>query len=179
MRGVTHLVIGANSIWIPALLGVTVPPWLIAVPAFTSLLPDLDASESMIKHMTVGGYFGKTKIGIKPFYLVAFIFSKLFGHRGVLHSFVALALVAIGAYLLIPFTSTTIFALILLGYASHLAGDALTKSGIEIFWPNKKNYGLLPREFRIKTGGIVDTILLLAGSFGVIAFLYMSVKILG
>ncbi len=162
--------------WIPVLLGATVQPWLIAVPAFTSLLPDLDASESMIKHLTIGGYIGREKFGIKPFYLPAFIMSKLFGHRGVLHSLVALALVALGAYFLIPFTSTAVFALILIGYASHLAGDALTKSGIEIFWPNKKNYGLLPRKLRVKTGGFIDTILLLAASFGVIAFLYLSIQ---
>lgn len=172
MRGSTHAVIGANTVWIPLLFGMTIQPWLVGIGALAALLPDLDANESKIKHLTFGGYIGKMRVGIKPFAPIAMIFSAIFGHRGVLHSLFALEIVAFGASFLIPYTSMSLWLVILLGYASHLAADALTKSGIEFLWPWKKNVGLLPRALRVKTGGIVDTLLLLAGSAGVVIFLY-------
>ncbi|MFH1235538.1 MAG: metal-dependent hydrolase [Parcubacteria group bacterium] len=176
MRGSTHAVIGANMVWIPILMGSVVEPWLFLVGAFTALLPDLDASESKIKHLKLSGYIGKTKVTIKPFAPIAMVVSTIFGHRGALHSLVAIAVVAAGASFLIPYTSVTLWLVATLGYASHLLADASTKSGIEIFWPWKENYGILPRFLRVRTSGIVDTLLLLAGSAGVVVFLYQYVE---
>ena len=175
MRGSTHAVIGANTVWIPILMGMVIEPWLFLIGAFTALLPDLDASESKIKHLKFGGYIGKTKVTINPFMPIAVIISAIFGHRGALHSLVAIAVVAAGASFLIPHTSVALWLVAVLGYTSHLLADALTKSGIEFFWPWKQNFGALPRFLRVKTGGLVDTLLLLIGSVSVLLFLYQYV----
>ncbi|MFA6908285.1 MAG: metal-dependent hydrolase [Patescibacteria group bacterium] len=171
MRGVTHAVIGANTAWIPLIAGAEVAPWIPVLGCIAALLPDLDASESMIKHMSFGGYIGKTRVRFKPFVPIAMIASGVFGHRGALHSLVAVVLVALGASFLIPYITIPGFWVVVMGYASHLAADALTKSGIEAFWPFKLRVGLLPRFLRVKTGGIVDTILLLVGVGGIVLFL--------
>ncbi len=175
MRGSTHAVIGANTVWIPLLAGLTVQPWLVAVGAFAALLPDLDASESKIKSLTVGGYVGKTKVGIRPFVPIAMVFSTIFGHRGALHSLLAVVIVAGASTFLIPYVGAAGLVVIILGYASHLAADAMTKSGIEFLWPLKMRFGLLPHFIRVKTGGILDTLLSLIGSGGVVVFLYQYI----
>lgn len=175
MRGSTHAVIGANTVWIPVALGLTVQPWFFLMGMFTALLPDLDASESKIKHLTVGGYVGGARIRIKPFVPIAMIVSSIFGHRGALHSFLAIAAFSAATSFLIPYTSVALWLVVALGYGSHLTADALTKSGIEFFWPWKRNFGILPRFLRVKTGGVVDTLLLVAGSGGVVVFLYQYI----
>ncbi|XOU94147.1 MAG: metal-dependent hydrolase [Candidatus Kerfeldbacteria bacterium] len=172
MKGKTHAIIGANVVWIPFLVGTVVDPWLVAVGALAALLPDLDASESKIKNLKVGGYIGGTKIWFKPFLPIAFVISSIFRHRGVMHSLLILILLSVGLMSAIPNTYSVITLVIMLGYVSHLVLDALTKSGIEFFWPIKKRLGLLPKALRVKTGGIVDTLLLLVGSVGVVLFLY-------
>ncbi len=178
MRGSTHAVIGANVVWIPLVFGMTVQPWFVGVGALAALLPDLDASESKIKHLTVGGYIGHTRVRIKPFAPIAMIFSSIFGHRGPLHSLFALEVLSFGASFLIPYTSLSLWWVIMLGYASHLASDALTKAGIQFLWPWNRNVGLLPKALRVKTGGLVDSLLLLLGSGGVVIFLYQFVNTL-
>ncbi len=55
-------------------------------------------------------------------------------------------------------------AALLLGYASHLLGDAATKSGIRLLYPNTKTYHLLPQGWRFTTGSLAEevvTVLLL------------------
>lgn len=171
MRGVTHAAVGANVVWIPTLLGSTVAPWLIAVAAFAALLPDLDASDSKIKHLKFGGYIGKSKVTFKPFVPIAIMMSTLFRHRGVLHSMLILAVLSV-ALLFLPFLTNDLWWIVMMAYASHLALDALTKSGIEAFWPMKVRVGLLPKPLRVKTGGMLDMILLLLGTMGVVLYLY-------
>jgi membrane-bound metal-dependent hydrolase YbcI (DUF457 family) len=39
-----------------------------------------------------------------------------------------------------------------LGYASHLVGDACTRGGIPLFYPNRRSYRLLLRKIRVVTG---------------------------
>ncbi len=170
MRGTTHAAIGANAVWIPVLMGSTVAPWLVGIGALAALLPDLDASESKIKNLTFGGYVGGTRVGFKPFAPVAMVISAAFGHRGVLHSLMFVAILGVGVAL-IPMATQVIWLVILAGYFSHLAIDGLTKSGIEFFWPIRIRIGLLPKMLRVKTGGIIDYLLLALGIFGVVTFL--------
>jgi len=175
MRGSTHAAIGANAVWIPFVLGMSVYPWYFLVGALAALLPDLDASESKIKHLKFGIYIGRSKVWLKPFWPIAFIISKIFRHRGILHSFVFALTLFISLMLLIPQDFSSLTLVIIIGYASHYILDALTKAGIEFFWPWKKRIGLLPRRLRVKTGGLLDNIFLLAGSVGVIIFLYLNI----
>ena len=52
----------------------------------------------------------------------------------------------------------------MLGYASHLAADASTKSGLPLlyvpwFYPHKKRYHLLPPSLRFTTGSQAEEVL--------------------
>ncbi|MEK6886479.1 MAG: metal-dependent hydrolase [Nanoarchaeota archaeon] len=89
----------------------------------------------------------KSKIGriFKPF-------SYLFSHRGFTHSLLVLPVISLILYKLEYYA----FALpILIGYKSHLLGDAITKEGIRPLHPIS--------QFRIsgfiKTGGILENII--------------------
>jgi membrane-bound metal-dependent hydrolase YbcI (DUF457 family) len=175
MRGITHAAIGANVVWIPSMLGLTVAPWLVVVGAFVALLPDLDASESRIKNLTIGGKIGGAQIGIRPLAPIAMVLSSLFGHRAALHSLLMVAVISLGTRF-IPIMTSSLWLVIILGYVSHLVLDMLTKSGVEIFWPIKTHVGLLPRFLRVKTGGLLDTVLLLVSSAGVIFFLHTVIR---
>jgi inner membrane protein len=155
----THVLAGIISLWLLEVI----PPGiqrenlalLVGVAAFGALLPDLDAAESKIKHLSVAR--------IKPFYLPARAIHRQLGHRGFSHSLSALALVAFTAsvftlalyYLNFPLASLWDWqasAALVLGYASHLAADASTKSGVPLLYPRKKRYHLLPLSLRFTTG---------------------------
>lgn len=112
--------------------------------AIGSLLPDLDAAQSKIKHLSVSG--------IKPFYLPSQMIFQTLGHRTLLHSLKGLAGVTVVAALLIPFTDWRIAWAMIAGYASHLALDACNPSGIPLLYPNRQKFHLLPRKWRISTG---------------------------
>ena len=61
----THLMAGLSTLWLMEVLPVSQTEnmaLLAGAAALGSLLPDLDAAESKIKHLTVGG--------VKPFLLL-------------------------------------------------------------------------------------------------------------
>lgn len=57
--------------------------------ALGSLLPDLDASESHLKHLKLLG------TSVTPFTLPAIVLNRTLGHRGLLHSLLGLGIVAL------------------------------------------------------------------------------------
>ena len=80
----THAAAGVASLW---LLAIVPPEWLgydfgvlSACAALGALLPDLDASESKIKHLRLLG------TNIKPFFLPSQVIYATDHHRGLLHS---------------------------------------------------------------------------------------------
>lgn len=84
----THVLCGISALW-----PLTIVPYdllaydfgtLAACASLGALLPDLDAAESKIKHLNVGG--------IKPFAVAARIVHRTDQHRGFLHSLRGLAL---------------------------------------------------------------------------------------
>lgn len=77
------------------------------------------------------------------------IISGVFGHRTITHSLLFMAL----AWWLFKWaTLPPDFELgVLIGIASHLLLDALTKDGIQFFWPFKIKIG-----FVVKTGGLLE-----------------------
>ena len=166
----THVLIGINTLWVlelfpPELLPLEwlpfawLPPFsdlsnigfLAAVAALGSLLPDLDAGDSKIKHIKVAG--------VKPFFLPAQAIHHQFGHRSFSHSLAGLTVLIAVALPLSQFWGWLASLTLALGYTSHLIADACTKSGIPVFYPHKRRYHLLPRSLRITTGSGAEDVL--------------------
>lgn len=153
----THALIGINSLWLlaplpPDLLGYDLGT-LAACAALGALLPDLDASESKIKHLKIPG------TQFKPFLLPAQVVHRTDQHRGLLHSLLGLGMVT---FITIPLTFWIGWApviALLLGYTSHLLGDAATKSGIRLLYPSKARFYALPLH-RLTTGSFAEEALL-------------------
>lgn len=175
MMGRTHLLLGATSICLlRPLPGVLTPDDLapmLAFSAFGALLPDLDAAGSTIKYLRIGG--------LTPFVPVADALHHRFGHRGALHSLRGLGILALLLSPLLLWLPGHWVGALLLGYASHLAGDACTKSGIPLLYPSAKRHHLLPRRFRLTTGSqaeeVVFVLLALSLLFGLLSQLSGSV----
>jgi inner membrane protein len=149
----THTLLGVSSLWLltlvpdhdPISLGV-----LSAVAVAGSLLPDLDAAESKIKHVRIWG--------IKPFLVPATAMHRELCHRGVLHSLAGLGLFCLTTHPLIFWWGWQPSLALLLGYASHLAADACTRSGIPLLHPKRQPYHLLPRLLRVATASQAEEI---------------------
>lgn len=153
----THTLLGMSTLWLlvplpPDLLGCNMGT-LATFAALGALLPDLDATESKIKHLKLPG----TKF--KPFLLPAHIVNRTEVHRGLLHS---LAGLGIAALMVAPFAFWVGWApvtALLLGYASHLLGDAATKNGVRLLYPKPARFHLLPQGGRLTTGSLAEDLL--------------------
>ena len=152
MMGRTHAMAGIATLWLLEPLDLitleTVVP-LVTAALFGAFLPDLDASESKLKRLSVGG--------ITPFVPLSVALNRAFGHRGLLHSAAGLAIATLvcslptGYWLGWP-AAVALF----LGYASHLLADAMTKSGIPLLYPKRRRYYVLPRGWRVTTGSLAE-----------------------
>lgn len=141
--------------------GVPIGPTLcLGAAVLGALLPDLDARQSAIQHEL--GLVGRAAhsslswLGVK--------------HRGVLHSGLVTLLVLLGAALL-GWRSGYLDAglAVGIGYISHVViADAMTISGVPLFWPLGRRFHLLPRPLRVRTGGPVEWVL-----FGLVTALFL------
>ena len=96
-----------------------------------------------------------------PFSLPALVLHRAFGHRGLLHSALGLGLFGLLVALPLSFWWDWPPSLALgLGYASHLAADACTRTGIPLFYPNRRRLFLLPPLLRFVTGSPAEEALL-------------------
>ena len=165
----THLIGGIASL-VAALpfTGVAEPVPLLLFAMLGSLLPDLDASESHIKHLSLG-----TKV--EPFLLPSQIIHRALGHRGLLHSLWGVVLLAtVSGVPLGYYFGVSAGVGLVLGYASHLLLDAMTKTGIPLLYPNRLRFHLLPKGWRVITGSMEEDLcfgLLAAASLFVLFFL--------
>ena len=165
----THTLFGISTLWLLA----PVPPEILhssfgvlaAAAALGALLPDLDASESKIKHLKI------PNTQIKPFMLPALIVSRSDQHRGLLHSFAGLGMMAVFFIPAAFWIGWAPVAALLLGYFSHLMADAATKSGVRLFYPNSKRFHLLPSGWRFTTGSVAEGMLLVPLASGSILLL--------
>ena len=125
--------------------------------ALGSLLPDLDAEFSLLSGVKIGA--------VRPFAPLAASIHRAWGHRGRLHSPGILAFVSLTALLLAAVMGVPVFGLAFgLGYASHLALDACTRTGIPK-WPLPGRLWLLPPALRVVTGSAMeDALFLLLGA---------------
>lgn len=150
----THLMAGLSALWLFELVPGTAPANIAIIAAgaaLGSLLPDLDASESKIKHLSISG--------VKPFLLPSQIVYNQVGHRSFLHSLIGLTYVAICCAALSALTGREGAIALLVGYASHLLTDAATKSGIPLLYPRTKRFHLLPKALRLTTGSQAEEVI--------------------
>ncbi|MEO1743214.1 MAG: metal-dependent hydrolase, partial [Cyanobacteria bacterium J06629_9] len=97
--------------------------------AVGGMMPDLDHPESALGRRLL---------------LISVPLSAIFGHRGMTHSL--LAVIALVGLLVAVTTIPAYHALgqlitpLIVGYLSHILGDALTPSGVPLFWPRKRTY---------------------------------------
>jgi membrane-bound metal-dependent hydrolase YbcI (DUF457 family) len=145
----THTFFGISALWLltplpPEALGYDFGT-LAACATWGALLSDLDASESKIRHLKLLG------TNFKPFLLPAQVVHRTDQHRGVLHSLWGMGMIGSITLPLVFWIGWAPVAA-LLGYASHLVADSVTKSGIRFLYPNTKRYHLLPLGWRITTG---------------------------
>jgi inner membrane protein len=165
----THFVFGISSLWLVLPLLSTMPDGnlgvLAACASFGALLHDLDAPESKIKHLKFGNS------AFKPFLLPAQIVHGTDRHRGLLHSLLGLSMVGLLCLPPMLWIGWAPVMALLLGYASHLAGDSMTKCGILLLYPRKKAFHLLPRTFRLTTGSQAEEVLFVLFALGTVFLL--------
>lgn len=152
----THILAGISSLWllqpVPDLFTTDALAPALAFAALGALLPDLDATESKIKYLEVGG--------IRPFAPLSIATNQAFGHRGLLHSPVMLVGIGLFAGLLSIWWGGIPCLALWLGYGSHLALDSCTSSGIRLLPSRKDRFHLLPRPLRIVTGSLAEEVVL-------------------
>ena len=149
--GRTHALAGVASLWVLQSVSSLTPDTLAPLTIFAALgalLPDLDAAQSQIKYLSFGG--------LTPFAPLSVLVNRTLGHRGVLHSLVGWGAATLLVLPLALFAPPSVPLALSLGYASHLATDACTKSGIPMLFPNRKRYHLLPRPLRLTTGSSAE-----------------------
>ncbi len=158
MMGRTHAVAGAVSLWVlKDVPGLFTPETLTPLTLFAvlgALLPDLDASESQIKRLAFAG--------IAPFAPLAVLLNRTLGHRGFLHSLLGWGVASVLFAPLALAWNVGLPLALSLGYASHIAADACTKSGIPLLYPRRKRYHLLPRPLRLTTGSMAEEVIFVA-----------------
>ncbi len=155
----THMLFGISALWLLAPL----PPELLntdfgvlaAAAALGALLPDLDASQSKIKHLKI------PNTQFKPFMFPALVVSRSSQHRGLLHSFAGLGMIALFVLPAAFWVGWAPVTALLLGYFSHLMADAATKSGVRLLYPSPKRFHLLPLGWRFTTGSMAEDALLI------------------
>lgn len=131
MRWTTHL---AGGMFAATMIGQ--PLAGVAVAGVVSLLPDIDSY--------------KSKIG-RQVPLISIPANIVFGHRGVLHSLLAFAVVLAVSLKFFPAWVIPIAV----GYLSHLILDSFTPSKVPWLWPYQERLGIP----LIRTNSLLDILL--------------------
>jgi inner membrane protein len=165
---------GAASLAAPEVaLGPGVPPALstLAVVAVGALLPDLDHSGALLAQWRPAGE-GLFRF-FRPLLLPSVVLRETLGHRGGLHSLLALVAVSVGAEYLARLAGIAgLGAALGWGYAAHLLADMATRRGVPLFWPLTRRRLGMPRPLAVRTGGVGEALYLAA--VGVVAALYAA-----
>ncbi len=189
MRGRTHATVAATlGLGLGLALDATGNGWLAGtvLAGVGGLLPDIDEPKSLIGHsprILARGATGKSRRGSLPRVLIrvlgelltgivqalATVVRELTGHRGATHWLLTALVVALPA---IAFLGPHAGLCLAVGYLSHLALDMLTRSGIPLLGPfSKRRLHLLPKPFRVRTGGPLDHFVQFAAGLAYVALL--------
>ena len=142
MKVVTHLIF-AECCWFAtsAVFDVHYETPAVLAAAATAVLPDADHP---------GSWLGRQLGGVSE------DLNRLFGHRGFLHSLLALVLVtlALGSPLWWITGRASPLIAVSVGYGSHLFADMMTLGGVRLFWPSRVISVFPGRDdYRVRTGG--------------------------
>ena len=163
MVGKTHLVFGlttlaaANAatglVQLHPVRDIPIGPVLcIGAAILGALAPDLDAAESQLQ----------SELGEAGLMLSNWLQSFGVEHRGLTHYGVTtLGVMSVSGLLGWWLGYGDVGLAFGLGYLSHILADSLTIAGTPLLWPlqKEKNFHLLPRALRIRTGGPVEPLL--------------------
>ncbi len=100
-----------------------------------SLAPDIDHPSSRVGQLL---------------WPISYPLARLFGHRGLTHSALALLGLALAVVLLDGAVVTTVTAFAV-GYTLHLAADACTTRGIALLYPSRQRFRA---PITVRTGGL-------------------------
>jgi inner membrane protein len=164
----THAMLAVSSLWllqaVPPGIGPATAGTVAAAAVFGAMLPDLDAPGASIRSIRIGG--------VRPFDPLGYAVHSAWGHRGPLHSAYGLAAILIAGVVAVPWWGWQASAALCIGYASHLAGDACTRSGIPFLpWRRRRGH-LLPKGLRILTGSQAEDLLLVVLAVASMALLF-------
>ena len=116
-------------------------PYLLFFTAFFSVLPDIDHTRSPIG---------------KVFYPIAKYIDKKFGHRTITHSliFYTAGIFIVATIEKLFFPDSYLTKIFIWAFGSHLIFDMLTKQGVPLFYPFKKNPCVIPGnpDYRFRSG---------------------------
>lgn len=143
MMAFSHMLMGVAS-WgtVATTTGQPMDPTTVAAAFFGSLAPDIDHPRSWLGRRL-------------PF--ISWPLAGLVGHRGITHSLLAVA-AAVSAIVWWPQLGAGLVMAFAVGYLAHLLGDAVTESGIPLFWPLSQRVRLPPA---VSVGGLGEVVLLL------------------
>ncbi len=153
MRAPSHVLL-ASGAWaaLAAHTGYPVAAETLLAAGLGGLAPDIDHP---------GSWLGRRLIWL------SWPIRALFGHRGITHSGLALALGAVAA-ILGGGTTGGLLEAFWVGYATHLAGDWLTEAGIPLMWPDRQRFRA---PCRISSGGLAELV--------VVALIMAALALLG
>jgi inner membrane protein len=123
----SHVVVGLMG-WIavaPLLHAAPIDPEYLGLAVAGSLLPDVDHPKSWVGRRT------------RP---ISTAIASVLGHRGVTHSAVAVAGLAV--LLMHAGIRHAAVCALAVGYLSHLAADMLTPQGLRLAWPMRGTWGI-------------------------------------
>lgn len=162
MTGATHVVLAATATLILGQQSGHMPQGALAwgIVLGAALIPDIDEPRSTASNPA--GLFNKLmprwvqNFLNTPFQAISSSLRSVFGHRGATHYLIwPLVCGAIGWYY-----SLTMLWWLAWGYLLHLLADWVTQMGIPAFGPfRRRNFSILPKPLRIKTGGPVETLI--------------------
>lgn len=143
----------------------------ICVNLIGGLAPDIDQpTASLWRKLPAGTVFGK-------------LFAPLLGgHRFISHSIFGLLLFGVGFKYLLILSSHTLIVnesivwwAFMIGFASHLVMDTITREGVPWFFPIPIRFGIPPfRHLRMKTGGLLEKSIIFPGLLLSNAIFYYS-----
>jgi inner membrane protein len=165
MTAPTHIAAGISAMSFVSLL---IPAYRLSlthiiVGAIAALLPDIDNPRSFIGRLL---------------FFISGPIDRRYGHRTITHSLLATFILSGSAYLVLYTISRSttqylpLVFTITLAYFSHIFFDAITKQGVQIYYPARV-WGVFPprASWRIRTGSKGEIVYFVAFLVGALVFL--------